>query len=70
MLEVFGINKGDHVDLLRKFFKKKFIAFDIELPAAARRNIFDFNHINATFSKGSIGILKTRYLYSHKKQYA
>ena len=34
-----------------------------------RRNIFDFNHIDTTLSKGTVEMLKHLYAYYHKKQY-
>jgi len=34
-----------------------------------RRNIFDFNHIDTTLSKGTVEMLKNLYAYYHKKHY-
>jgi len=37
--------------------------------ATTRQNIFDFNHIDTTLSKGTIEMLKNLYTYYHKKHY-
>jgi len=34
-----------------------------------RRNIFDFNHIDTTLSKGTVEMLKNLYAYYYKKHY-
>jgi len=37
--------------------------------ATARQNVFDFNHIDTTLSKGTIEMLKNLYAYYHRKHY-
>jgi len=49
------------VDFLRIVFSH----FSVALKA--KRNIFDFNHIDTTLSKGTIEMLKSLYAYYHKK---